>query len=382
VVEVEDTGEGIPAEYQSRVFERFVQVPGARARPGAGIGLALVKEIVTQHYGTVGVESELGKGSRFTLRLPRRASDEVRQRALPPDSVGQVELIASRERELLPPQEEPPPKGWARVLVCEDNPDLGPYTRQILLDAGLRVTLVTSAEEALEVAQREPPDLLLTDLGLAGSMDGVQLCQAFGRLKEHQNAPCLVLTANSLPGIRMEAYGAGAVDYIVKPFGPNELVARVNAQLRLRRLSLQLLASERMAAQGTALAGVAHELRNPLNALINCIEPLRASLPADALQPGGIASELLEILEDSGRRVSQLSFELLSVTRVPSSVTEVLDLGDMLGKARKIMEPRLRKTELRLKLEKAGPVRASGIQLSQVVCNLLENALDAAGESG
>ncbi len=379
VFTVEDTGSGISADYLPHVFERFLQVPHAVGQPGAGIGLALVREVAAQHRGEASVESELGKGSRFALRLPKRASEELRRSA---DASAPV-LRSSGPLAPRPTFESGPVSDSApRVLVCEDNDDLLCSLKNLLAGAGLRVDCASTPEAALAQAQRVPPDLLLTDIGFASGMDGLELCRQFKALGNHRNAPMLVLTAYSMTVDKLEAFGAGAVDYLLKPFNPAELLARVRAQLTLREMSHKLLASERLAAQGATLAGVAHELLNPLNGLINAIGPLRERLPSEIVKSTAPAGELLRVVEECGERVAVLSKDLLAFMRPGPPQHELLLLDSIVFRSLAVVQPKLAGLELRRAFHYAGQVRGASLRLSQVLINLLDNAAHFAGQDG
>jgi len=115
-----------------------------------------------------------------------------------------------------------------KVLVCDDEPQILRALRVILRDAGFEALPASDAEEALDVAAVERPDAAIIDLVLPG-MDGVELC---GRLREWSDLPIIVLSAVGEEDAKVRALAAGADDYVTKPFGPRELIARLNANLR------------------------------------------------------------------------------------------------------------------------------------------------------
>ena len=264
ILTVEDTGTGIPADEVPRLFERFHRVEGSRGRTheGTGIGLALVQELVRLHGGTVVVESEPGRGSRFQVRLPFGTAH------LPPERVGPVAPLASTAtragayvEEALswlpgttaaapasatPPVEEgllPPAGTRPRVLVADDNADMRDYMRRLLGDH-YDLTLVSNGEEALRVARQGRTDLVLTDV-MMPVLDG------FGLLRELRGdpltvrLPVILLSARAGEEARVEGLEAGADDYVVKPFAARELQARVAAALHLARVRAEASAALR-----------------------------------------------------------------------------------------------------------------------------------------
>lgn len=219
VLAVEDTGIGIETEALDRVFERFHQVPGAHSRTGqgAGIGLALVADLVSAHDGQVDLDSAPGRGSTFTVSLPLSSSvadeaapatvsDRLRGQVLSdlavsdgsPEGVG-GEGVSSES------------SGGRRVLVVEDHADLRRYIVRLLRDDGWEVMEVPDAETAL--AMGSMPDLVLSDVMLPG-LDGLALVRMLRANPDLSRTPVILLTAR-------------ADDYIVKPFDPAELLARL-----------------------------------------------------------------------------------------------------------------------------------------------------------
>ncbi|HET9767382.1 MAG TPA: ATP-binding protein, partial [Thermoanaerobaculia bacterium] len=239
---VRDTGTGIPPHELPHVFERFRRLAGARARTeeGSGIGLALVEELVRLHGGEIAVDSELGAGSRFRVSIPRGSAH------LPAERLGSTRTLASTatgatvhvEEALrwLPDDLPAPPTGGAgaeRILVADDNADMRDYLRRIL-GARWQVEVVPDGAAALSAARQRPPDLVLTDVMMPG-LDGFALLQALRGDSRTRHVPIVMLSARAGEEARVEGLGAGADEYLVKPFSARELVARVSSQLALAR---------------------------------------------------------------------------------------------------------------------------------------------------
>ena len=242
-LEVEDNGIGIPRDQLDRIFERFTQVETSTTRryEGTGIGLALVKEIVKLHGGTIAVASELGHGSTFSITLP--IGTLTGHEIIPAGDAGE-ETVLPLGYETPSGQESPmPPQtsddyGQPCLLVAEDNPDMRSYLKAILRKH-YRIVTAKDGAEALEQAQRVRPDLILTDV-MMPKMSGYDLLQAVRADKGLRSVPVIFLTARAGTDARIESLDAGADDYLSKPFDELELLARVGNLIRARAQEREL----------------------------------------------------------------------------------------------------------------------------------------------
>jgi len=256
---VSDTGVGIPASELPHVFERFHRVPNGRSRTheGTGIGLALVQELVRLHHGDISVESEEGKGTTFTVRVP------LGKAHLPADRIGPelesddgdagrtapTAAYTEEARRWLATEEDIFRDAYgrasnaderndlvsdARILLVDDNADMRDYAARLLRARGWTVETAPDGGAALEQARQSPPDLVLSDV-MMPVLDGFGLLRALRADPALSATPVILLSARAGEEARVEGLDAGADDYLVKPFAARELVARVGAHLALAR---------------------------------------------------------------------------------------------------------------------------------------------------
>lgn len=250
-LELEDNGIGIAPDQLERIFDRFTQVEGSATRryEGSGIGLALVKEIVTHHGGTIAVESALGRGSTFTLSLPRGGASPDKMVSLEEDDTITFPAFreSGQERDRTATVSPAPSDDRPLVLVADDNADMRGYV-ELVLSRQFRTALARDGAEALDQVRTLRPDLIVTDI-MMPRMSGYDLLKAVRQDPALRSIPVILLTARAGTEARVESLDAGANDYIAKPFDEEELLARVGNLIRVRAQDRELikLQKEKMA---------------------------------------------------------------------------------------------------------------------------------------
>jgi len=209
-IAVTDTGIGIAPENISRLFKPFVQIDGAlnRQQTGTGLGLALVKQIVELHGGKVGLTSELGVGSCFTIDLPYEVN-------VPPANIP-ASLPAATGRDLSSTHADNPPTQSPLILLAEDNPDNVATISGYLAAKGYRLLCANNGQEAIDLAVSHHPDVILMDVQMPG-MDGLEAMQHIRQQESLREIPIIALTALAMEGDRDRCLAAGADSYLSKP---------------------------------------------------------------------------------------------------------------------------------------------------------------------
>ncbi len=233
-VTVSDTGPGISPEHLPHIFERFYRVDETHTIEGAGIGLALTKELVDLHHGTITAESTPGKGSVFTVMLPIDKSVYI------PDELVDAQRRSDEQIDLVVPSMKSESalvkkstEGKPIVLIVEDNADLRAYIREYM-DEDYTVNEAPNGKIGYEIATEIVPDIIISDV-MMPEMDGMELCTAMKQDVRTSHIPVILLTARASTDSKIEGFEIGADDYVTKPFDSKELLARVKNLIEQRK---------------------------------------------------------------------------------------------------------------------------------------------------
>ncbi|WP_186826919.1 hybrid sensor histidine kinase/response regulator transcription factor [Seonamhaeicola algicola] len=248
VIEVEDNGVGIKPDELPFVFHRFYQVNQTRERmrKGTGIGLAITKDLVELHHGKIEVESQLGIGTKFTIKLPvgnaHLLPEEIIETATISDQEAFVETQEINQDfdndEALENQ-----KFDNTILVVDDNPDI-----RLLVKEGFskkyNVFEAENGKEGLNIALKQMPDIIISDI-LMPEMDGIEFCKALKTNIRTSHIPIVLLTALYSVEHRIEGLESGADAYIPKPFKMKLLNVRVEKLIETRALMRKRFQTEK-----------------------------------------------------------------------------------------------------------------------------------------
>ena len=237
ILRVIDNGVGIASADIDRIFDRFYQANNGQTKAvatrGTGIGLALVKNIVERHHGTINVVRSEGYGSVFVVQLCKDSTQFA---------ADEIESVEASIDEPLVAEEAVATEGMAKVLVVEDNDELLATLRDIFSPL-FHVVVAHNGKEGLDMTRAESPDIVVSDV-MMPIMDGIELTKQLKSDKSFWQLPIILLTAKNKEEDKTEAYAAGADAYITKPFKFEELEVRINALLANRKKMIEKIQAE------------------------------------------------------------------------------------------------------------------------------------------
>lgn len=270
-IKVTDQGLGIAEEKIEKIFNRFYQAEDdlSRSYEGSGIGLALVKELVDLHHGTIKVESKPAAGTVFTVEL-HLGKTHLREceMVLNPVSSGiaSTELSSIKNEDIIVESSDATEK--PTILIVEDNTDMQQYISEILEET-YNLTLTCNGRQGLQVAMEKIPDLILSDV-MMPEMNGMQMCKKVKTDTLTSHIPVILLTARAGEESKLDGLETGADDYLEKPFSKKELLVRVRNLIEQRKL-LRIKFSEIISLKVSDM-DITQSDKSFLTTVINCIE--------------------------------------------------------------------------------------------------------------
>lgn len=331
---VRDTGVGIPKSELTKIFQRFHRVEGSKGRTleGTGIGLALVKELVELHKGTIEVQSEPGQGSTFIVRIPEGTAhlpqDRIFEMASGVKSTfDQTEAFVNEALRWIPESVRPKVPsvevssatsvGSAKtskhqIVVADDNMDMRNYLVKILSEY-YDVTAVTNGQEAFAAIRAHRPNLLLSDI-MMSIMDGVELLKKIRADEDLKTLPVVLLSARAGEEAVSKGVELGADDYLTKPFSTVELLARIQTHLNLAEMRNRMVSDLAFANKelDAFSYSVSHDLKAPLRAILGFVGILKEDFAQELSQKG---VSYFERIEKAASQMSKLIEGLLELSR-------------------------------------------------------------------
>jgi len=233
---VADTGSGIPAGIQDKIFDRYYrgEDESSRLSSGTGIGLSITKELVRIMHGEIVIKSKVGEGTIFMVTFPAGCAHLKKEEYIMKESSDQLAAESfALEDKTRQPKEEMMENGHVSILVVEDNRDLQAFLLENLA-AEFRVQGAYDGEQGLSMATSELPDLIITDVMMPGGLDGMEMCRRLKTDERTSHIPVVILTAKATGKDKITGLEQGADDYIIKPFSLDELLVRIRNLLKQR----------------------------------------------------------------------------------------------------------------------------------------------------
>ncbi|MBU7583247.1 MAG: response regulator [Nostoc sp. TH1S01] len=298
------------------------------------------------------------------------------------------------------------------ILVVDDVPINIKILLEILTQAGYRVSVAKNGKSALEKVEEAIPNLILLDVMMPG-MDGFETCRLLKANPKTKDIPIIFMTALSEPVSKIKGLQLGAVDYITKPIEHEEVLARINVHLELRRTQLKLAQEEKMSSLGQLVAGIAHEINNPVNFIsgnliyaekyiedllkllelyekytnisIPEIKDFSKKIEIDFIKQD--LPQLLSSMKKGSERVEQIVRSLRLFSRLDDTEWQPVDLHEGIDSTLVILSSRIKATTTRPAIEIVKEygdlplVECYAGKINQVLMNLLANAIDAIDEA-
>ncbi|MEM6648451.1 MAG: ATP-binding protein, partial [Bacteroidota bacterium] len=372
---VQDSGRGIPEADLPHVFDRFRQVDDSNTRDqeGTGIGLALVRELVLLHHGTIHVESTWGEGTTFVVRLRQgyahfsgagiqaAGAEELEATAAPSlleQGSGHVDQIYRVHEVQRPASVVEAPADAPLLLVVDDNEDIRQYIADCL-GGTYRIVEAHDGEAGLKQAQQHRPDLIITDL-MMPNVDGYAFTANVRADDDLAHTPVIILSAKTSQETVIRGLEHGADEYIAKPFNARELKIRIANLLQLRSQERELKelneqleekvedqvrtilhqrevyeaeliaekekVEEASRLKSTILNNMSHEFRTPLSAIISSAEILEMEVEGELQEFAGFArtngerllKTLAAVLELAELEDSNAAWQAKNINLVPA----------------------------------------------------------------
>ncbi len=253
-ISVRDTGIGIPFDKQEQIFKPFFQADGSISRryAGTGLGLAITKQLIELHNGELHLKSKPGKGSEFSVILPKAGKDSARvEESIVIDTTSNSPLGAKptdkpdMTTEESKPVERASVSPQATILVVDDEPVNLKVVETQLAAEGYWVRTAIDGFRALEEVKLQRPDLILLDI-MMPRLNGYEVCRQLRETYNPAQVPIIMLTARTQVADTVKGLQAGANDYLTKPFHKEELVARVRSQLQQKAATELLQENQRL----------------------------------------------------------------------------------------------------------------------------------------
>lgn len=325
LLSIRDTGCGISPEDQSTIFDRFTRLQKTEdSVSGTGIGLALVKQLVESHEGTITVNSQLEVGSEFIVSLPLVEELQDQPEAMSQTSTSYINEmveninIGQPSEALHENRSDTPQHNNPLVLIIEDNKDMRDFIKNAIKN-DYHVITASEGEAGVKLAIERVPDLIISDV-MMPKMDGYEVARTLKSNHITSHIPLVLLTAKSDNQSRIRGWQENVDEYLTKPFDSEELLIRMNSLLSIRELLRERFNQQRQRAQPVSLTkmdGLEEESEDWISAEQKFIERYNQVLNEHFSEPNLKVGTIAQALHMTERQLSRKIKSLLNST--PSS---------------------------------------------------------------
>ncbi|MCB0272664.1 MAG: response regulator [Bdellovibrionales bacterium] len=374
---VDDSGLGVPEDERERVFERFVQSSKTdlKQHGGSGIGLSFVKEVVDLHNGEVTMEESQWGGSRVHIMLPLSQNVALTESQI---KIDEKMLMGSLDVEYPPSKPDKIDPTKCTVLTCEDNPEVAQIIHTTLKDR-YNIYFAENGEEGWKLLQTISPDCIVSDIQMP-VMTGMAFLEKIRERREYDHIPFIFLTSLGADQDIIDGFRLGAMDYIAKPFRKEVLRTRILAHIERKIFFEQLTRSEKMSMIGTMFAGIAHEMKNPLQSLVNNHAMIEKIVKEKRFEE---KYDVLDRAIHGAVKKTENLTQLISTVNEYSSGSEnknKMDVKQKIEDALMLLEAKRKEKDF-IEITKTFPEKEVMVEgynsLLQVMTNLIANAIDA-----
>lgn len=374
VIEVRDSGPGVPFHLREQIFERFRQGEEGmdRRAEGTGLGLAIVKEFALTHNGSVSIEDAPGGGAIFRVSLPRTASagtpveperislyEEMGDHPPAGESSLSARTSAAKDEKLgaAIPLDAP------LVLVVDDNPDMNDFEAEIL-GKKYRVLTAADGEEGLRQTLNNRPDLIVSDI-MMPRMSGDMMIRKIRRHRELDDTPIIVITARTDEDFMIRLLQDGVQGYLVKPFSAEELMARADGLVTEKKRKEELR---------QLVYAISHDLQEPLRTVSSFIELLAQRYQGSLDEE---ADRYITHVLNGASRMSGMIEDLLTYSRIGThgKPFEPVSMNDVFAKAMEALQSAVAGSGAEITRDDLPVVTGDEGQLVQLLQNLIANAI-------
>lgn len=380
-LEVKDQGIGIDRKDLKKIFRPYSQVGGKKTMgQGVGLGLYVVNRIISGLKAQISVQSEINKGTTFTIRFKKELS---------PDNFTENEHLYSsgsfsQDFIMKEMEESKFQAGRQNILIIEDNLDLLYYLKTSM-EENYNVFYASNGREAKEKLENmKKPDLILSDI-MMEEMNGFEFLEFANNSSRLRDIPIIFLSAVENPEEKIKAYDTGAVDFVNKPFSTNELIAKIDSLLKFQQLKKQLYENDKYATLGMLLGGISHEIFNPLLGIYAPLENLdmlyeKIEIPQDKKEK---IVKFTDNIKNSVRRIEEIVKSLKILYYNKQMDKDIIQVETIIASIIEIFRNKIKgRIEIEYDLMKDFEIVGNHSAFSQILLNLIGNAIDAIDDEG